>query len=390
MKYKIFSILFLGVAASGYSQGLLGILPKTAGEQETKPISFTVTAQAGYDSNLNTTPSNEVDSPFVGGSVGLDYQYVTERTVLSLGVNAGANYYFDQVEPNDKTLYNGRLAATLTQAVTDRLSIDNKAYFGYESEPNYIFGSSLNRRSDEYLFAYDDFSVNYIWTDRLSTSTSLSVQMIDYDESGASTTEDRFVYGARQLVRYALTDPTALRAEYRFENTDYDNGNDANRHYALVGLDHAINENTMFLAMVGAEFYDSDLAEGTKPYAELGITRVLSEGLSVRWANRLGYEDVGLGATGYNSNYTFRTNLDVDYQLSEKLAGHVGASYLYTDYEGDPGDTQTLAEGRVGLSYALSAALNLFLNYSYTTLSSDNAANEFDRHRVTVGASMSF
>lgn len=394
MKYTILPILILGFAAGAQAQGLLGVLPKTSAEQiETKPITFGVSAHVGWDSNVNTTSANqgdEVDSPFVGGSVSLDYRYVTERTVVSLGATGGANYYFDQVDPFDEVLYNLRVAGSLTHAFTDRLSIDDKFYVGYESEPNYIFGSSINRRSDEYMYAYNDFSVNYLWTDRLTSSTSVSVQAIDYEEDIVSGSEDRVTYGARQLFRYAVSEQTGMRAEYRYQYTDYDNGLEATRHYALVGFDHQIDEYTMLMAMVGVEFYEYDLSDETLPYGELGISRALTEALSLRIASRYGMEDVGLGTTGYRSNKTWRTNADLVYQISEKLRGNVGASYLLTEYDGNPGIDQDLIEGRVGLTYALTAALDVFCNYSFTSLTSDNEWSEYDRHRVMLGVNATF
>jgi hypothetical protein len=390
MKNSIFSLSLLAFVANASAQGLLGVLPKSAEDVETKPISFGVGVVGGWDSNVNTSSENETDSFFLGGSLSADYRYVTDRTVISLGANGGANYYLDQIDPYDDVLYNGRISGSLTHAISDRLSIDDKFYVGFESEPNYIFGSSLNRRSDEYFFGYNDFSVNYLWTDRISTSTSFSVQATDYDtEDVFASAEDRISFGARQLVRYALSEQTGLRAEYRYEFTDYDSGIEATRNHALVGFDHALDENTMILGMAGVEFYDNDSGDNTKPYAELGISRILTDALSVRWANRLGFEDTGIGV--YDSNYTFRTNLDLNYQMAEKIGSYAGISYLYTDYEGTlASDTQNLIEGRVGLSYDLSAALSLFLQYSYTNLDSDVENYGFDRQRISVGVNATF
>ena len=381
-------IALLALTGGASAQGLLGVLP-TIQEMETKPLVFGVGINAGYDTNVNTTATDEVDSFYTGGQLSLDYRYVTERTVFSIGGSGGATYYFDQADGFDDVLYSGRLGGSLTHAITDRLSIDDKFYVGYDFDPNFIYGASTNRRNDEYIYAFNTLSVNYLWTDRLSTSTGVTVGATMYDEDAISATEDRYEYGANQLIRYALSEQTGARAEYRFRYADYDSGISSTSHIVTGGLDHQFDENTMLLAMAGVEFYDNDLrGEQTKPYVELGLTRVLTDEVSIRWANRLGFENVGVGV--YQSNYSYRSNLDVTYQLTEKLSTFIGGTYIYTDYDGNPGDTQNLLEGRVGMNYALTPVLGLGLTYSYTNLDSDNDELGYERQRVNLGLNATF
>ena len=386
---KSLSLIALVALTGGASaQGLLGVLP-TIQELETKPLVFGVGVNAGYDTNVNTAPTDEVDSFYTGGQLSLDYRYVTERTVFSIGASGGATYYFDQADQFDDVLYSGRLGGSLTHAITDRLSIDDKFYVGYDFDPNFIYGASTNRRNDEYIFAFNTFSVNYLWTDRLSTSTGITVGATKYDEDVIAATEDRFEYGANQVIRYALSEQAGLRAEYRYRYSDYDSGISATSHIAMGGLDYQFDENTMLLAMVGAEFYENDLrGDQTKPYAELGLSRVLTDEMTIRWANRLGFENVGVGV--FQSNYSYRTNLDLTYQLTEKLSSFLGGTYIYTEYDGTPGNKENLFEGRVGLNYALTPALGLGLSYSYTNLDSDIELNGYDRQRINLGLNATF
>jgi hypothetical protein len=381
-------IAFVALTGGASAQGLLGILP-TIEEMESKPVVIGVGVNAGYDTNVNTAPVDEVDSFYTGGQLSLDYRYVTERTVFSIGASGGATYFFDQAEGSDDVLYSAKLGGSFTHAITDRLSIDDKFYIGYDFDPNFIYGASTNRQNDEYIFGYNTFTVNYMWTDRLSTATGFTVGATIYDEDVIASTEDRLEYGVNQLFRYALTEQMGARAEYRFRYTDYDSGISATSHIVTGGFDYQLDENTMFLAMAGAEFYDNDLqGESTRPYAEVGLSRVLTDELSVRWANRLGFENVGVGVFG--SNYSFRSNLDFSYQLTEKLSGFLGGTYLYTDYDGDPGNTENLFEGRVGLNYALTPVLGIGLSYSYTNLDSDVELQGYERQRVNLGINATF
>lgn len=389
------SLLTLLATTGGLSaQGLLGILP-TLQEVETKPFYYGVGVNVGYDTNVNTTETNQTESAYLGGNLSAGYRHTTERTTLSLGLKGGANYYFDQAEGADDTLYNAGLSMSLTHSVSDRLNLSNDFYLGYDYDPNFVTGASLNRSNNEYLNGYDRLSLNYSWTDRLSTTTGFNIGGTFYDDTSidgspnVGETEDRMEYGANQLVRYALSEQLGLRAEYRFNYTDYDSGLASTSHILMVGADYQISENTIMVGMVGAELYDSDLSgENTKPYAELGITHQVAEGLSIAWVNRLGYEATGVGV--YDSNYTFRSNLDVRYQWTQKLSSYAGVTYLYTDYEGEVGNTENLIEGRVGLNYALTEVIGLGLNYTYTDLSSDIDGESYDRQRINLGINASF
>lgn len=381
-------IAFLAISGTACAQGLLGVLP-TLEDVDTKPLTFGVGLSFGYDSNLNTTEFDEVESTYLAGSLSADYRFVTERTILSLGIDGGANYYFDQVEAYDDILYSGRIGGSITHAVSDRLSIDNIFYLSYDFDPNFSTGASSNRRSDEYTYGHNNLSINYLWTDRLSTATSFNISGTFYEEDSVSNSEDRMEYGAAQLVRYALTEQTGLRLDYRYRYTDYDSGVTSTSNVLVGGIDHQFDENTMMVAVAGVEYYENDFEGGrTKPYAELGLNRALTDELGVRWSNRLGFENVGIGV--YDSNYTYRTTLDFTYQFTEKLSSFAGLSYLNTEYDGVVGNTENLIEGRFGLNYSLTPVILLGLTYSYTTLDSDVDGESYDRQRVNLGINATF
>ncbi len=381
-------IAFFAITGSASAQGLLGILP-TLEDIDSKPLTFGVGVDLGYDSNVNTTEFDETESTYLGGSLSADYRFVTERTIISLGISGGATYYFDQVDAYDDVLYSGRIGGSITHAVSDRLSIDNVFYLSYDFDPNFVTGASTNRRSDEYVYGHNNLSINYLWTDRLSTATSFNISGTVYEEDAISSSEDRTEYGIGQLVRYALTEQTGARLDYRYRYTDYDSGISATSHILVAGIDHQFDENTMMVAVAGVEYYENDNDDAqSRPYAELGLNRTLTEDLSIRWANRLGFENVGVGV--YDSNYTYRTNLDLNYRLSEKLTSFAGVSYIYTEYDGEIGNKENLIEGRFGLNYELTPVVGLDLTYSYTTLESDVAGENYDRQRVNFGINATF
>lgn len=390
MKTTISLATLIALGGFASAQGLLSIAPETT-TPISLPVSFSVSADAGYDTNINNTGSNETDSFYISGGAGVDWAYSTDRTVVTVGVKGSAFYYFDQLPEFDDTLYNVRAGISLAHAITDRLSLNNKFFFGYEFEPNYVFGESLSRRNDQYYFAYNTLTLDYLWTERLSTSTGYTIQGIFYENDAISQTEDRIRHQFNQLVRYALNENTGLRAEYRYAVVDYDNSaNDSTSHYALVGIDHAFSENTNAVVMVGAQWFDYDARESrTKPFVEAGLNHQVDDALSLRWANRLSFEDSQVLSSG--DNYTYRTSLDARYQNTEKLSTYAGIAYIYQDItRGPDSGTENIFQGTIGTSYALTEALALRASYTYNLNDSFREANDFDRHRVNVGVTASF
>lgn len=372
------------------AQGLLGIAPETT-TTPAIPVKLNVSTDAGYDTNINNSGLDEVSSFYISGGGGADWAYSTDRTLASVGLSGNAFHYFDQAPGSDDTLYNARAAASLAHAITDRLSFGNDFFFGYEFEPNYVFGESLNRLSDQYYFVYNTATLDYLWTERLSTSTGYTIQALFYESDAISQSEDRIRQQVSQLVRYALNENTGLRVQYRYAIVDYDNSSrDSVSHYALVGVDHAFSENTTSLVMAGAQFFDfDDRASRTKPFVEAALNHQVDESLNLRWANRLSLEDSLVVSSG--DNYTFRTTFDARYLYTEKLAAHIGLAFIHQELTRGPASgTENIFQGTIGTDYALTEALALRASYTYNLNDSFREANDFDRHRVNVGVKASF
>lgn len=310
---------------------------------------------------------------------------------MVIGASGGVFYYFDQVPERDDTLYNGRLSFYVSHAVSERLRITNNAYVSYEIEPDYAIGESLSRRSDQYFYAYENLSVAYDLNDRITSTTSGSVNYIAYEDNGVSNTEDRVTYGVSENLRYALDENLGVNLTYRFAYTDYESGSSTTSHQALIGLDYALDEQTSAVFRVGAEFrLSDDFGDQTKPYFEGALTRNVTDVLTFSWLNRLGFEDSELVQGATTSRYAYRTSVSVRYQMSEKLALSTSGVYSYADFDGPAARTDNILGANAGLNYALTEALNLGVGYSFNMVNSDNEFREFNRHRVNASVSASF
>jgi len=386
----IIPIVSLVIASSATAQGLLEVAPRSA-DRDSIPLTFTVGSEVGWDSNVNSASTNEQDSVYVSGNLGTEFANNNERTSVVIGASGGIFYYFDQAPERDDTLYNARVSLYVSHAVSERLRITNNAYVAYEIEPDYVIGESLSRRSDQYFYAYENFTVAYDLTDRITSTTGGTVNYITYEENDVSTTEDRITYGFSQNLRYALAENLGVNATYRYSYTDYESGTSTMSHQALVGMDYSLDEQTTAVFRVGAEFRMSDdFGDSTKPYFEGALTRQVTDVLTFSWLHRLGFEDSELQQGVTNSRYAYRTSMSVRYQMTEKLALSTSGVYSYADLDGPTSRTDNIFAANVGLNYALTQALNLGVGYSFNMVSSDDEFRDYNRHRVNASVSASF
>ena len=392
--FASFFFLIAGGFQTASAQGLLGIGQYGSEINETVPLKVTAGAQFGYDSNTNTASDDEdkIDSFFYGGGLGLFYAFANENTRLDIGGNFAALYYEDSAT-NDDVFYNTRFTANLGHQITRQMRLTNNAMVAYEIEPDYLVAASTALRDDQYLFFYNRTALWYGLTPQLSSVTSYTIQGVDYESGILSAREDRLTHLFGQQMRYALSAQTSLRGEYRYGITDFDRAPyDSTSHYVLGGFDHRISNYTEFSVVGGAEYRKYDQFDSFwKPYAEAGVRHRLSEETQLRWMGRVGLEDNEV--FGFQDRFTYRTGLSIHQQFSTQMRGHAGISYIHSDFNGGsdrPDVKEDAVSLQAGLAYQLLENVEVHAGYYFTTYSSDDNFRDYDRHRVTVGATGSF
>lgn len=263
----------------------------------------------------------------------------------------------------------------------------NNALVSHETEPDYFIGASVALRDDQYLFFYDRISGFYQINKRWSSATGYGIQGITYEDSLLSEREDRLTHTVSQQIRYSFTPNTTGRAEYRLKATEFDSIDyDSMSHFALAGIDHRFSETTTGTVVAGAEFrdYDRNGRDSTSPHVEAALSHRLSDRTSFRWVARASLEDNEI--FGFNERYSYRTGVTVNHAITDKLRAMAGASYVFSEFEGDVFDSineDTIAL-QTGLAYRVVENVDLRLSYYYTTNASD------DENRVSLGATATF
>jgi hypothetical protein len=386
----LLSLASLTVLSTGaHAQGLLSLGQRDEFEKKL-PFSVTVGLGAGWDSNVNLSPDDEQASAFIKGTVIAEYSTGDRRTSYTFGLTYNPFYYLDAPEGVDEFQQSASVNFALRHRVNPRLTITDNLYFAYEYEPNYQIGTSVARRTQPYIYGYNSLNVAYAWTKRFSTVTGYTLSGIDYD-SDSDTGENYISNLFTQDFRYAFTKLTTGVLTYRYGMTEYDNGfGDYTSQYFLAGVDHSFSRRTTGSFRAGAEMRDRDNGgSDTNPYAEASFSHSIAKQTYVRWYGRYGFEDADVG--NYEDRTSFRTGVSVQQRFTNRLAGNLGANYVFDSYKGgNPETDDNVIEVSLGLDYNVYKNLVLNTGYSFTTTTSDVAAREYDRHILSLGMTAKF
>lgn len=395
MKNFAFAILSCAIGLStARSQGLLSIGANRDYEDKV-PFSVTVASSVGYDSNMNSSSVDEHSSGYVQNGVSVYYPMGDKRNHLNLGAHYSNIWYFDPAEGSEEMYHNARVTLDFVRQISPRLLISDSFYLAYETEPDMLIGASVNRRTNQYLYGYNNVSVSYAWTQRFSTVTGYTITGIWYEDS-ALQNSDSLTHIFSNQFRYSLSRTTTATLDYRFQVISYDSNPDADStsHFILAGVDHSFSPTLAGSLRGGVEMrsYDGPLGDRDVPYLEAALNYRAGKNTTLRWFHFLGLDDSD--QAGFHSGYSYRTGLSVDQRLTDRLNGTLALHYIYQEYTdspvGLPDQTDNTFAGSVGLDYRLWRNIGLNASYWYSNVSSDNAFREFDRHRVSVGVTATF
>jgi opacity protein-like surface antigen len=394
MKHFAFAVLSCVIGlTTARSQGLLSIGANRDFEEKV-PFSVTVASSVGYDSNMNSS-AEEHESGYWQNGVSLYFPTGDKRNHLNLGLHYSNIWYFDPAPGSDEFYNNGRVTLDFVRQISPRLLIADSLYVAYETEPDYLIGASVNRRTNQYLYGYNNFSVTYAWTQRFSTVTGHTITGIWY--------EDDILEGSNNLTnifhnqfRYSLSRTTTVTLDYRYSITEYEDNPDADSqsHFILLGVDHSFSPQLAGSLRGGVQLrsYDGPLDDRDVPYVEGALNYRVGKNTTLRWYHWLGLEDQDLA--GFQSGFSYRTGLTVEQRLTDRLTGSLSAHYIWQEYSespvGLPDQTDNTFAGSVGLDYRIWRNIGLNASYWYTNVDSDSPFREYERHRVSVGITATF
>lgn len=363
------------------------------------PFRVSVSVREGYDDNVYTTKNNTVSSFYTNGNIVLDYKFGDARTQLALEAFGGLSYYYNRPFGQEYDITTG-FSLTASHQVTPRLGLGAALYLAYQSEPDFNTGFAsfgVNRRSGNYFFTSDKFSVSYQWAPRFSTVTSYTLGALHYDDSSVGIFEDRTEHTFGNEFRFLVLPTTTAVAEYRYEIIDYDTApRDSMTHFALAGLDHSFNPRFNISLRGGVQFREFDtFGERTSPYGEATLNYALSEHSSLSWNSRYGLDQPDI--PGAASRTSFRTGLRANYAFTPRISSTLSIYYQHDENESflaptffTPSFTEDTVDFSLGFRYEINTMFAALAGYSHTEVLSDITLREYARNRYYLGLNATF
>ena len=375
------------------------------------PFRVTVTVRGGYDDNIFTSSVNPQGSPFMNGSIGLSYDFGSPRTRLSLQTGGGLTYYLDRPGQKDPD-YNAYLGLSLKHNFSPRLILSVIGYASYQAEPDFGVGTGFNRRSGNYFYTSDKFTLSYLWTPRFSTATSYTFGALLYDNTtsvGVGNFENRIENTFGNEFRFLLWPTTTLVAEYRIQFVAYQNNNsDAVNHFILAGFDHTFSPQFSGSLRGGFQIRSLDTVqlvlnpdlttstvnvstESSSPFFEATLNYALGKKTALTWTNRYGIEEPDI--PGQPSRVTFRTGLQGKYSWTPRISSQLAIFYAHDDYGANavsPAFAEDSIDVALSLRYAITRYLGVNVGYNYTEILSDEPLRGYSRNRFYGGADFTF
>src|SRR4029077_4670030 len=320
-----------------------------------------------------------------------------ERTQVSLIGVGRFTQYFD-VSGQDETT--GNVTLSLTHNFSSRLSFYASIYGTYQNEPNFRSNvGPLNVRSP-FFDTVDIFALTYHWLPRFSMVTSYTFERVQYfssstgnsqnvDQNTLAQNRSQNTFG--EEFRFNLTSRTVLVGEYRFEEVDYETAPlNSTTNSVFAGINHNLTEH-LVVHVRGGESFRSLENDGNmaSPYFEGKLGYVRSNH-SLNWTTSYGFESPT--ATGVTTTKTWRTGLDLTYDLTSRLSSTTGVYYHNDENQGGTGSTgtQDSFELSVGLRYTINKRLALHLAYEHNSTSSLGSTPGYSRNRYYAGLTYTY
>jgi Putative beta-barrel porin 2 len=394
----LFAACLLAPVGKAFSQEALSSASEAAGLGwlPAVPIQITAGLDTGYDDNVTLQPSGE-GSIFTRENVVLTYARPGERTQVSLIGVGRFSQYFDVSGQNETT---GNVTLSLAHNFSSRLSFYASVYGTYQKQPNFQSNVGPENVVSPFFDTVDIFSLTYHWSSRLSLVTSYTFERVQYfsssngnSQNGVQNTlaQNRIQNTFGEEFQFSLTRRTVLVGEYRFEAIDYDTAPlNSTTNFLLAGVNHNLTEHLM-VHVRGGESFRSLENEGNmaSPYFEgtLGYKR---SNHSLNWTTSYGYESPTV--TGATTTKTWRTGLNLTYDLTSRLSSTTGVYYHHDENTGGTGSTgtQDSFDLTLGLRYTINKRFTLHADYNHTTLGSLGTTPGYSRNRYSAGLSYTY
>ncbi len=372
---------------------------------ERRPFRFSFAVYEGYNSNVNTTSSNQIESMYTQIAAGVSYEFGSSRLQLTAALSAALAFYYNNLDLQNDGLFptiNFTLGANY--AATPRLDLSFETYTAYLSQPNFTVAGAPNSFDGDYLLSSTTIGAKYLWLPKLATETTYNPVFYYFTDQDQNDIQGRFEQTVGQQFLFLWKPTTALVLEYDFNTRLYYTANDLDSigNFLLLGFDHTLNPRSTLTVRGGVEqrWNQNPYEGGTDiyigPYGSVNFNYAVGKDTTVGLLAR--YGTTASGFSNYNQAQQFLLGFNAAHQFSRRIGANAFFNYQNNFYD-QPGSDgaapdfyDNIFNTGVNASFLVYRDFSLLAGYAFTTLISTDTVFERDytQNIVYVGAELDF
>lgn len=371
---------------------------------EKRPFRFSFAVYEGYNSNVNTTSSNEIESMYTQIAAGVSYEFGTSRLQLSAALSAALAFYYNNIDLQNDGLFptiNFTLGANY--AATPRLDLSFDTYTAFLSQPNFTIAGAPNTYDGDYLISSSTIGAKYLWLPKLATETTYTPTFYYFTDEDQNDIQGRFEQTVGQQFLFLWKPTTALVLEYDFNTRNYYTAKDLDSigNFLLAGFDHTLNPRSTLTVRGGVEqrfnqnpYGGTDVYVG--PFGSVNFNYALGKDTTVGLQSR--YGTTASGFSNYTQAQQFLLGFNAAHQFTRRIAANAFFNYQNNFYD-QPGSDgaapdfyDNIFNAGANASFLVYRNLSFLAGYSFTSLISTDTVIERDytQNIVYVGAELDF
>jgi hypothetical protein len=351
---------------------------------DAKPVDVDVTgsAQMAYDDNVTLANANEKKDFVSSLNIGLQLNQEGKTHAMSLDANITQQVYGRHGEFNNLS---EEVDFNLTKELSkyDRVRFDE--VFSHAEEPS-SFEDAFGRTSGRYSRIKNRAGLEYEHDySRQVSARGFYYHTGTYLSRGDLRDSNQHRAGGKAIYSYDTS--TILNTRYEFIKQIFEGGADSTINSVSVGVKRFLTTQSFVDLAIGPDFIESFSGEHhVKPNLVTGVTVQPDENTSARFSFRKHYTTTSTTQDLFNS---WRLALDLFRKITDQIDVVLNVFYGEGTFV-DLGITETLSGARTGLDYSVTDNVTTGVGYSFTSLESDNAGNEYQKNLVYFKVSVTF
>lgn len=358
-----------------------------------KPFTVSATLREGYDDNVFTSDTNQVESWITSIEPAILFDYPMDQTLLSFRYGFTGKFYVDR--PGNDFDYNQDFTARIAHTFSPNFDIDVRDHFKYGQESQIGAGAITQRRlGDNYV---NEFSAagTAKWTERFSTLTTYRNNYQHFVDTGLGDVNNYDENALGNDFRISVLPTTTAVINITGDRIDYETISRSNTGViASVGADYYINPVWLLSGRAGGEYrtYDnSAFSDQLSPYASLDTIWNYAPRSSVKFSYQ--HTTAVTDVASYANAETDQFSVGITHYITPKINVGGDIQYVLAQYETRDSFTpvandldEDTANFNLRAGYEFNEYLSFLAGYTYSFVSSQlGAGRDYDRNQVWIG-----